>query len=379
MDNKRFSEFTPSSQERMVFWGIELRPLLELDCLRFIAISLVVLHHQAMDFDPFMAWMKDFGWSGVDIFFTMSGFLITQILQKEFDRKNTIELKKFWIRRAIRLWPSWLLVLMVSTAVLFIFARNNIALKERIYETLWLYYLHLANYATSLFSCTQTIVCHYWSLALEEHFYILWPPLLIAYLKKPKLRIWIILFLLLVPYLFRVFHALEGHERYWSRQTTHARIDAIAWGCFLALYFDRLPRLKIWAEAFALAVSVFLLYLAFYVMFPATHNPWLQYANFTMISWATCLWLWISLKGEISGVRRFLRSRLLAWCGIMSYGVYLVHLLSNAIVFSLLKRFSLDLPNYSIVAINFILPYAGAAALYYYVDKPVEKIKKRFY
>lgn len=362
-----------------MFWGVELRPLIELDSLRFFAIGLVVLHHQVMDFNPFMGWMKKFGWSGVEIFFTLSGFLITSILLKELERKKSIEIVKFWTRRALRLWPSWLVVLIATHLVIIFFFRHHNEIQDRVSQQIAYYYLHLANYSAAINGCTQNLLCHYWSLAVEEHFYLIWPPLLLLFMRYRTVRPLIFILMLAAPYAFRIYHSYELSNMPWIRQATHSRIDSIAWGCFLALYFEKLPKLRPISDLAVSLVSATLFYFAYHYMYLRDDQPLIQYGSYTLLSLATCLLIWIALKGSEYGLRAILKIRLLAWFGIMSYGIYLVHFLTNLFVFGLVKKASIDIDSAYLVAINCLLPLGGAVLLYHLVDKPFASIKAKLH
>src|SRR5487761_2131823 len=136
-----------------------------LDGLRAVAIGLVAADH---------CWVPGFdsGYFGVDVFFVLSGFLITQLLVDEYDSQGQIDLGKFYLRRLLRLTPPLAILLAVYLAVA---------------PTLWPHYglwphirdaalagLYLADYGRAFWS-QPTLLEHTWSLSVEEHFYLLWP------------------------------------------------------------------------------------------------------------------------------------------------------------------------------------------------------------
>lgn len=148
-----------------------------LDGLRTLAVFLVILFHVAV---PGMA----AGFIGVDVFFVLSGYLITTGLAREIETRGRIDLVRFWTRRLRRLMPAAMLVLIVVTlwAALFAPVYRRHALGGDIFSTV----VYLANWhfmqAGSYFNAdgNQSPLLHMWSLAVEEQFYLLWPLLLVC-------------------------------------------------------------------------------------------------------------------------------------------------------------------------------------------------------
>lgn len=375
-----------SQQNDKSFLGLKPRALPELDGIRFFAISLVLLHHVYTDSSVFMEWMKLYGWVGVDLFFVMSGFLITTLLIKEKERTGKIHLKMFWIRRIFRLWPSWFLVLAIATPMMLYLSRNNPDYMYKIKNYFWLYFVHLANYSNAIFGGIHTLIDHYWSLALEEHFYLLWPLLLVFTFRYPKSRPWVLLLLLTAPYFFRVWHHSNATEftsqlRLFIHETTHTRLDSLAWGCLLAFiqYKKKLPSLSRLGEGAVLFTTFFVFYISLHHLYNMTDSPWLRSLSYTGISFASCLAIWLCLKApERNGIRQLLRARWLGWCGVMSYGAYLVHPLTNTLYYTSLKYLNLSPQQWVTTVCFFTVPYLPAAALFYLVDQKFERYKNRF-
>ena len=152
-----------------------------LDGLRAIAVLLVMGVHIAF---PFMA----LGWLGVDIFFVLSGFLITTLLCNEYARNGRISLSKFWGRRFLRLMPVYWLYVGSLTAYMLLgpanqlHAHGNWTPGEYILA-LWTYFVNLAP-AGGIWT-HQHLTLHLWSLAVEEQFYFIWPPLCVLILRFP--------------------------------------------------------------------------------------------------------------------------------------------------------------------------------------------------
>jgi peptidoglycan/LPS O-acetylase OafA/YrhL len=145
--------------------------------LRAIAVILVVLYH-------FWPGRLGGGYIGVDIFFVISGFLITGQLARELDRTGTIKLPAFWGKRVRRLLPASITVLVFCTlATIFILPLSGLvdSLKEILASTFYFENWSLAAGSVDYLGAhSATMVQHYWSLSLEEQFYVVWPLLLLG-------------------------------------------------------------------------------------------------------------------------------------------------------------------------------------------------------
>jgi peptidoglycan/LPS O-acetylase OafA/YrhL len=147
-----------------------------LDGLRAIAVAGVFLYHSRID------WLPG-GFLGVDLFFVLSGYLITSLLLVEWEAGNRIDLRRFWARRARRLFPALVVVVLAALILAAIFARANLArtrgdaISSLFYYTNW--HLILANHSYFVRMGNPSLLQHLWSLAIEEQFYLVWPLLLV--------------------------------------------------------------------------------------------------------------------------------------------------------------------------------------------------------
>jgi peptidoglycan/LPS O-acetylase OafA/YrhL len=142
-----------------------------LDGVRALSVVAVILYHAGF------GWMKG-GFFGVEVFFVVSGFLITSLLIEERDRNRRIDLRQFWVRRWRRLLPALFAMLLVVSvwAVFFGTAEQHTQLRRDLPWGI----LYLANWGqilsdTPYFAGTPTLLRHLWSLAVEEQWYVLWP------------------------------------------------------------------------------------------------------------------------------------------------------------------------------------------------------------
>jgi peptidoglycan/LPS O-acetylase OafA/YrhL len=152
-----------------------------LDGLRAIAIIGVLLYHAGIDWVPG-------GFLGVDVFFVLSGFLITSLILEEYDRAGRIDFKRFYIRRARRLLPAvFVLLIAVGIAVLLLYRDALSAFREDALATLlylnnWWYIVVDQSYFESM--GRPPLLKHLWSLSVEEQFYLIWPAVALLLVRR---------------------------------------------------------------------------------------------------------------------------------------------------------------------------------------------------
>jgi peptidoglycan/LPS O-acetylase OafA/YrhL len=216
-----------------------------LDGLRGIAIALVMVHHYAQSmpirsgFDRALAAVANSTWVGVDLFFVLSGFLITGILLDVKGRPAS--LRSFYARRALRIFPIYYLLLAVLYFVLpwFGHALRGAAAKQ----PAW-FWLHGSNILTARAGWPDRPVAHLWSLSIEEHFYLVWPALVLWLRPRPLLLV--LLATICGAAGLRVLLLRAGASPDAVFVLTPCRIDSLAMGGVLALALrdaDLRPRL----------------------------------------------------------------------------------------------------------------------------------------
>ena len=198
-----------------------------LDGLRGLAILLVVIYHNFGFINVFF-----FGWLGVDLFFVLSGFLITDILLKTVGEKNF--LRNFYIRRILRIFPLYYLSLVIFLVVLpNLVSRFNVSYYQEHQVWLWTY---LQNWLYIFNNPGQSnVLNHLWSLAVEEQFYLLWPFAIIIIRKPSWLLVFISLILLAVLGLRLWAWMNQVADLAYFNLYTFTRIDGICIGCMIAL------------------------------------------------------------------------------------------------------------------------------------------------
>lgn len=214
----------------------------QLDGLRAVAVYLVLLHHAGPVIDPKHTWFAEGGFIGVDLFFVLSGFLVSNVILSEVDTLGTFSLGGFYARRVRRLLPAAVLVI-VATAFAFVIVSDVVRRIEMVGDarSALLYFAnwHFLEQSTDYFSqdLRPSPYLHFWSLAIEEQFYVFFPLLLALLVRGGKAfsrRLTVILGVL--------FLASVGSQLFWStREVSHAyfgsdaRLYQLLAGVLLAL------------------------------------------------------------------------------------------------------------------------------------------------
>ncbi len=336
-----------------VFYPLGYNP--SLDGLRAFSVTAVLLFH---------AHVPGFGWGfiGVDIFFVISGFLITSALLAEESRKGRISLVGFYWRRALRLLPA-LAVLCIVFLMLSIFVKPGIylALKEVLIVA-----LYAGNWVMAFKFGWMHYLGHTWSLAIEEQFYFLWPVFLVVLLKLAKHRasaiFAVIVVLIVLVAAWRAFLSSRsvGVDRLYFG--TDTRIDTLLIGSALAIVFSAR-----WAkEAIATATRwLWLPSLVVVTTLPAVamFERRSMFLGYTLV--ALCAAVFVAGCKTDGLFSRILGTRPLVWVGQRSYGIYLWH---NFILVFGISTFALSEPVAG--AISIVGAILCAAASYRWMERP---------
>ena len=347
-----------------------------LDGLRGVAITLVLLLH--------LPGVRAFGgFIGVDVFFVLSGYLITSLLLREFAHSGKVSLPRFYMRRFLRLMPAlWALVL--STLAAFrVF--DGETFRQALPEAPWAL-LYVGNWAGT-FGRTLVWFLHTWSLAVEEQFYLLWPALLWWCMARGGARrvFWAALALALCSWLWRA--ALQGSGTHWLRlyHGLDTRLDAPMWGCALAAWMHarRVPfsaRAGHWLHVLALAaLAAFAAVLVLAFALDAGRGAeealalFLRYGS-VLVAWLAALMILDAVGNPRSLLRPLLCWPPLVWWGMVSYSLYLW----NSIVSIAMQHYHPPLPAWAEPPAFLLLSALLAALSFYVIERPFLRLKKRF-
>ena len=285
----------------------------EIQALRALAVGMVVLFH-------LKARMMPGGFAGVDVFFVISGYLITSSIFGEIARTRRVDLVKFWSRRARRLLPIALLVILVATVAAFFvqqpFNRND-SFWDSIASTFYFENWRLGSSAADYFSApTPSIFQHYWSLAVEEQFYLVWPILLIILVRWFKGRSLPLAVAGITAVSFAYNLWLTFGKNQYSYFSTFGRAWEFGVGAIIALWLSKRSK--------GLHVSV--AYLGFGLLAASAYlvssdQPFPGTLALLPVAGAAC----VILAQSTGLMRRLTELRPIQWLGDQSYGVYLWH------------------------------------------------------
>lgn len=328
-----------------------------LDGLRGLAIILVVLLHNFRFVDYF-----HFGWLGVDLFFVLSGFLITENLLFNLNKPHF--LRNFYIRRLLRIFPLYYLLLIICLFIVPSINRQNIDMSYYAENQFWLWTI-LQNWLF-IFSPPygDQSLLHTWSLAVEEQFYLIWP-LLILLIRKPKKLIIVatmVLILVVATRMIMWFYRAD-HFAYASFYT-FTRIDGLCIGCIIAL-FMQINRAWISNNMWILVLSTSLLNFAFYFLDIRYGNtlPYFAFAGYTTFPLLFGLLTYEAAVEKTKVIKLLFANRLMKFFGRISYGLYLFHwpvyIIGSPLLIKLFTSYSLLTSKQAVIVSSLIVTIAA--------------------
>src|SRR6266851_1977987 len=317
------------------------------------------------------------GGLGVTCFFFLSGFLLTTLLRRERQKWGTTNLKNFYMRRLIRIVPPMGITILVSILLSMAGVFGDYWNWAGVFGN----FAFMTNYMGPLGWTGPPGTGVLWSLAVEEHFYLLFPVVFAFGLVKlnPKQQALSLVIFCAVVLVWRIvqvkyLHVLEiagGDPRTYF--TTDSRLDSIAFGCILALWnnpvLDQSPDVKpmhwSWAIAGGLAILGSFAYrdevfrqswrysIQGLALIPIFHAA-ITYPNSPWFSW--------------------LNWKLLRWIGLMSYTIYLFHIIAYAIVLAAFNTRSIPMKLAFVIPLTLLYAFS----MYVFVERPLAKLRKRY-
>ena len=302
-----------------------------LDGLRGVAIVLVLLHHFTI-IEPVTSldrWLQQvflIGWSGVDLFFVLSGFLITGILIDARDSPRYFT--SFYARRTLRIFPLYYIVVFATLVVLPAFPRwFELLAGAGAPREQWPYWLYLTNFAVaSRDAFLHGVLDITWSLAIEEQFYLVWA--VVVWLCPPRTLKWLCAAIVVLVPVLRAWSLADGASVISVYVLPWFRADALAAGAFVAcLMRAARPNLSMVAPAIGAASAIGLAVVAWLDGGPWWWEPRMQRFGFTFIAITASAMLVSAIAHEPSRIwPRLLSAPWLRACGRFSYCLYLIHL-----------------------------------------------------
>jgi len=348
-----------------------------LDGLRAVAALSVFVHH-AIGF-PALARFTSIGWIGVDLFFVISGYLITTILLGM--RGAPHYFRNFYMRRTLRIFPPYYLFLLICFAVA-LFSRNYV-LSGKLWSSFALYATSLVvilpwfGPALSAVPTPASGIDLTWSLSIEELFYLLWAPA-VRFLGK-RLLFWVVIAVILFAPALRWYMHTPGQKTEYFFFPT--RMDSLAFGALLALLWEskHLWRISGWQAMTGLTAAGCALWM--------TRDPRGD-ARFVVFGYtliAIAMAFVVAFVLQRAGTRnlfcRALRSNLLVRIGTISYMFYLLHLFVirvSTAVFSTLLSSHWALNRALSFSTSLALTLLLASLSWKYFESPILRLKSRF-
>jgi peptidoglycan/LPS O-acetylase OafA/YrhL len=340
-----------------------------LDGVRGLAILMVLLSHM-----PNLGLTG--GFYGVDLFFVLSGFLITSLLLEEWRETGSISLGAFYARRALRLLPA--LIVVLAAVVAFSAWKDPAADAAAMRKTALLTLLYSTNWFKAYGALPNETLSPMWSLSIEEQFYLVWPLLLVTMLRSGASRramAAVVIALLLGSAAARALlwgDTIRASHRVFFGTDTHA--DGLLCGVLAALamawsdgaFRPQPARILNWIG------HLFVVYLIVYLgEWP--YDRWLLQGGYLLMNAASAAMVVCLVSAPWRALRSLFEFKPLVWVGRVSYGIYLWHIA----VFWGLGRLNLPLGRgFWPAAVG--ATFALAALSFYGLERPMLRLKRRF-
>jgi peptidoglycan/LPS O-acetylase OafA/YrhL len=351
-----------------------------LDGLRGVAILLVLMFHVGTELTDRFERVFGWGFMGVDLFFVLSGFLITRIL---LATKNAPRyFRNFYARRALRILPLYYGVLLGLTVLWPLVRGPSAGLGT---DALWLW-LHLTNLRVAVLGHWLPVPWplnfnHFWSLAVEEQFYLIWPAAVL--LLSPRRLLGACALVIASSFVFRWYTAESPPDYTFAYVHTLARIDVLCWGALLAIAADLRGGVRAWSGVarWLGAVSGLVLLVLAGTRGLTYRDPWVLRVALAVTGPFFASFVCLVIEGH---AKRYAEWRPLRWLGRYSYGLYVFHALfmpgMSRLVTTLTHRSAMDggVGSVAFVFLAVSIPLGCAVASYELYEKRFLRLKRLF-
>jgi peptidoglycan/LPS O-acetylase OafA/YrhL len=356
-----------------------------LNGVRFIAAFWVIVHHIEQFKEKFgfanhifyTRFIRQLGPLGVFLFFVLSGFLITTLLLVEKQKTNTVDIKKFYVRRILRIWPLYYLIVILGLFVLpqidFLnIPDETLLIGIDLTQKIVLYALILPNIVTGVFKHVP-FVSQNWSIGVEEQFYYFWP-WVIRQSKTTKL-LSVMAFFLVFFYLLRSLTVLYMPENglwiYLKEFIKSLRLTCMILGAIGAYFTHFQLNSKIVQFIFKPVFQGFLYVLLSLMLYFEFYQKGLSPEIYSLVFTLILMNLAKNPKTILS-----LENPVLDYLGKISYGLYMYHTI--AVVIAVKIAFNHNQSNWISYSLTLILTIIMAGLSYQYFEKPFLKLKDKF-
>lgn len=357
-----------------------------LNTIRFIAAFIVVLSHVEL-FKKYMglpnaknvAVLLLMGRLGVVLFFVLSGFLITYLLLLEKKQFDHIDIKKFYIRRILRIWPLYYLLLILSLFILpyipGLEVPHCLKTSEITIPVILMCIFFLPNLAISVYP-PITFFGQAWSVGVEEQFYLVWPFLIktfknVAFILFSIVAIYLVIRIVLFPVIKFKLHYWNSNMQILKLFWDDLLIDTMAiGGLFSYMYFKQHVILKFFYHPITQIVSYYLL---IYFFSTGKNIPFIKSEFFALLFGILIL----NVATNKMFFTKWFNLPLLDYLGKISYGIYMYHCICIVITIKLMLKFNF-FNNVALYIISIFSSVVLAALSYEYVEKYFLTLKNKF-
>jgi peptidoglycan/LPS O-acetylase OafA/YrhL len=311
---------------------------------------------------------------GVTVFFVLSGYLITTLLRMEHDAMGTISFRNFYLRRVLRIWPPFYIVLFVSV----ILVKAGFLSGGTEPAPVFALAAHVGNYWRIFKGLEGTPggTSVYWSLAVEEHFYLVFPLFYLAVRKhlpsaNRQLAAIVVVCVLVCVWRLVLCTVLDASEDHLAK-ATDTRLDSILIGCGLAIWANPVldpPKLT---ERTMRYLVVPLALLGLFLTFVVKNRVFHDAIKNSIQCLALCPLFVLAMRSPSFGPIRLLNTRIASFLGVLSYTLYLIH---RGVLDVLGTAFSA--PWYVAMVIALPVSILLAYAMYVFVERPCAELRKR--
>lgn len=346
-----------------------------IDGLRAIAALAVVVHHgPTLTAEPFVGFKNFLGWFGVDLFLVLSAFLLSRLLKLEFLATGTVDIKKFFVRRILRIWPLYFFF--ITASLIYGVYYHVLDFKEL---AGW-YFSHLTftqNLAASVHSYSPfPFAAHLWTIALEEQAYLLMPIFIAICLRdidsKQLTKILLVVSVVFVVVRLSVVLLGRDHPYVW---VSPLRADTFLFGIYLGLCTrvgSSMPKSS-WLALSAFVGAVAIVCIALYFGPPGLSNI-SEVVGYSMVGALCCLLIFSIDKSNYPA--KLLSLKPMRHLGKISYGIYVFHIFGLWVSEGIMRRIGVDSTT-SRLALGIVITVGLADVSYRLLERPFLLLKER--